>query len=204
MYLSPVHLKPQIHRAHYDFDFDSMRSQIDERVDAAASLMREDTLERDGGITTVVHCLEDPPHNWKMFDEFKLWLYDRIDEVWEDYQLQPMMRQISESWINKHPPGAWTSEHHHQCIQVAVAVYLNVPENSGRFLVKDPTEVYKRQEPLDYHYYERGGEWEPIEITSGDILFFPGWMYHKTEVNKSKEDRYVMSLNIRGAHQYHD
>ena len=44
MSLSPVHLKPQIHRAHYDFDFDSMRSQIDERVDAAASLMREDTL----------------------------------------------------------------------------------------------------------------------------------------------------------------
>ena len=64
MSLSPVHLKPQIHRAHYDFDFDSMRSQIDERVDAAASLMREDTLERDGGITTVVHCRGYPTKNW--------------------------------------------------------------------------------------------------------------------------------------------
>ena len=64
--------------------------------------------------------------------------------------------------------------------------------------------MYKRQEPLDYHYYESGREWQPIEITSGDVLFFPGWMSHKTEVNLSNEDRYVMSLNIRGAHMYHD
>ena len=94
MLVSPVHLKPQIYRAHWDFDFDSMRSHIDERVDAAAKLMKDDTLEKGGGITTVVHCLEAPPHNWEIFDEFKLWLYDRIDEVWEDYNFQPMMLSL--------------------------------------------------------------------------------------------------------------
>lgn len=52
--------------------------------------------------------------------------------------------------------------------------------------------------PLHYYYFDDKREWEYIEVESGDVLFFPGWMTHKTEKNLSDKDRYVMSLNIMG------
>ena len=39
-----------------------------------------------------------------------------------------------------------------------------------------------------------------VEGKTGDVLFFPGWLTHKTEVNSSEHDRYVMSMNIRALH----
>ena len=41
-----------------------------------------------------------------------------------------------------------------------------------------------------------GMEWSPIEVTTGDVIFFPGWLNHKTEKNMSKENRFVMSWNL--------
>ena len=40
-------------------------------------------------------------------------------------------------------------------------------------------------------------EWEPIEVKTNDVIFFPGWLRHKTEKNNSDENRYVMSANMR-------
>jgi len=28
------------------------------------------------------------------------------------------------------------------------------------------------------------------------VLLFPGWLRHKTEINQSDENRYIMSINI--------
>ena len=41
-------------------------------------------------------------------------------------------------------------------------------------------------------------DWEYIDVQTNDVLFFPGWLTHKTEVNKTNQNRYVMSLNVMG------
>ena len=170
-------------------------------IQAAKGVIDEnkyDTMEKGGGTTSVVISREVPPHVWEEFEDFMPWFYERVNRIWDLWHLTPMNKMLSESWINEHPKGAWTAEHHHQNVTVACAAYLHVPEGSGRFMVKNPYSIYKLSEPLDYHYYDMEMDWEYIDVQTNDVLFFPGWLTHKTEVNKTNKDRYVMSLNVMG------
>jgi len=192
---------PYVFKSKFDFKFNTIKDKVDGHLLAARQTIEEnnyDTHEKGGGTTSVVINRVLPPHAWDEFEEFRPWLFDKVNDVWETWRLAPMNKNLSESWINVHPPGAWTAEHHHQNVTVAVAAYLHVPKNSGRFMIKNPLSIYKLGEPLNYHYYDDGHEWCPISVETGDVLFFPGWLTHKTEVNNSNKDRYVMSLNIMG------
>lgn len=199
--LSPVNVFPYIYKAKYDFNFESIQDRVDKHLQQAAvetELQGHDTLERDGGITSVVLSRTDPPHSWEEMNNFKEWLYKHVEEVWEEWRLAPCMKELTDSWMNIHPPGAYTAEHHHQNVQVAVSCYLSVPENSGRFMIQNPLNIYKLGEPLNYYYWDEEMDWIPVDVETNDVLFFPGWLKHRTEVNNSEENRYIMSLNIMG------
>ena len=204
--LSPLNPHPYIYKGHYDFKFESIRNKVNDYINHAdryTKLEGIDTHEKNGGVTTVVLSKTDPPHNWDEFTEFKeTYLYKKIDELWALWRMMPMRRQLDSSWINVHPPGAYTEEHHHQNVQVAVSCYLKVPPKGGRFMIENPLQVYRKNEPLVYDYYDNEYQWSPIEVNTNDILFFPGWLTHKTEINESKNDRYIMSLNVVGVHEY--
>ena len=194
---------PIIHRCKYDFNFEksSLKARTMGHMEAAKSVIDEkkyDTMEKGGGTTSVVISREVPPHIWEEFEDFMPWFYERVNRIWDLWHLTPMNKMLSESWINVHPKGAWTAEHHHQNVTVACAAYLHVPEGSGRFMVKNPYSIYKLGEPLDYNYYDMEMDWEYIDVQSNDVLFFPGWLTHKTETNKTDNNRYVMSLNVMG------
>ena len=110
-------------------------------------------------------------------------------------------RAVMKSWINVHPQGAYTMEHNHHGVLMAVAAYLHVPKNGGNLLVKNPLTPYKAGEPIHRTYFSEsegrdGLEWTSIPVETGDVLFFPGWLNHKTEKNSSKENRFVMSWNV--------
>ena len=194
---------PIIHRCKYDFNFEksSLKARTMGHMEAAKSVIDEkkyDTMEKGGGTTSVVISREVPPHIWEEFEDFMPWFYERVNRIWDLWHLTPMNKMLSESWINVHPKGAWTAEHHHQNVTVACAAYLHVPEGSGRFMVKNPYSIYKLGEPLDYNYYDMEMDWEYIDVQTNDVLFFPGWLTHKTETNKTDNNRYVMSLNVMG------
>ena len=194
---------PIIHRCKYDFNFEksSLKARTMGHMGAAKSVIEEnkyDTMEKGGGTTSVVISREVPPHVWEEFEDFMPWFYERVNRIWDLWHLTPMNKMLSESWINVHPKGAWTAEHHHQNVTVACAAYLHVPEGRGRFMVKNPYSIYKLGEPLDYNYYDMEMDWEYIDVQTNDVLFFPGWLTHKTEVNKTDKNRYVMSLNVMG------
>ena len=204
----PINPHPYIFKGEYDFEFDTIKDKVDTYLDhAKEEIIRQNaqTHEKDGGTTSVIISKQDPPHNWDCFKKFQEnYLYRTIDDVWAQMRFMNLTKQLDTSWINVHPPGAYTEEHHHQNVIIAVAAYLHVPENSGRLLVKNPLQPYKMGEPLVYDYYDEGYDWAPIEVKTNDVLFFPGWMTHKTEKNNSNDDRYVMSMNIIGVHYYAD
>tara|TARA_B100001996_G_C18350332_1_gene473718 strand:- start:158 stop:631 length:474 start_codon:yes stop_codon:yes gene_type:complete len=110
-------------------------------------------------------------------------------------------KAVLKSWINVHPQGAYTEAHNHYGSFIAVAAYLHVPKNGGNLLVKNPLTSYKFGDPIHRQYFSEdegrdGLEWSQIEVTTGDVLFFPGWLTHKTQKNMSKENRFVMSWNL--------
>ena len=42
--------------------------------------------------------------------------------------------------------------------------------------------------------------WRRIDVSQGDVIFFPGWLRHKTEPNYTNERRLILSMNITPDH----
>jgi uncharacterized protein (TIGR02466 family) len=177
-----------------DVDFDSVIQKIDPIFPLAP--INAD-VEHDGGVSSVAYSKSTGkhPHYWPEFDGFKQWANERLNYAINKWQLAQLQYYPIQSWINRHDTGAYTSEHNHRGCAWSCAYYLKVPENSGRFLVRDPMEYHwgnSRSHDL------RGGIddiWYPVEVKTGDFLLFPPWLWHKTEKNLSNEPRYVMSIN---------
>ena len=212
---------PYVFKAKYDFKFEENRAKIEDLINTSKSIIDEHELrtpELGGGTTSVVMLGTgtkgedgkikpfEPPHAWKEWEHFTtVWLPEQLERVWTEWKLEPAKKYISESWINEHPPGAWTEEHDHHNVTVAMGCYLNVPRDGGRLMLKNPMQSYKYAEPIHHTYWDKSpttGEdmsWAYIPVETNDVVFFPGWLRHKTEVNNNRlgKNRYIMSLNVR-------
>ena len=156
-------------------------------------------VERDGGQSSVAYSrtTNDFPHAWEELDGYRNHLNSIFDDVLSSWRINGIPYRPIDSWINEHPKGAWTDEHTHKGAAFTIVYYLKVPENSGTLLVRDP---------LEYHWgsshglQKRGSDndiWCSVgPVKTGDILLFPGWLYHKTERNSCDESRFVMSTNF--------
>ena len=212
---------PFIFKAKYDFKFEENRAKIEALMNTSNYIIDKHDLrtpELGGGTTSVVMLgtgtKEDdgtlkpfePPHAWKEWEHFTtVWLPEQLENIWKAWRLEPAKKYISESWINEHPPGAWTEEHDHQNVTIAMGCYLNVPRDGGRLMIRNPLQTYKYSEPIHHTYWDKSPEtgddmsWAYIPVATNDVIFFPGWLRHKTEVNHNgwEQSRYIMSLNIR-------
>jgi uncharacterized protein (TIGR02466 family) len=215
--LMPINPFPIIFKSKYDFKFKENHQKIFEHLLRSQKLIQEEELitpEKEGGTTSVVlmgtemenmttgeRTKNIPPHAWPEFKDFtEKWLPDQLDKIWEIWKLEPNVRKfISESWINVHPKGAYTAEHAHNNVTIAMACYFSVPPDSGRLLVKTPLDAYKYSEPINREYDVKEMYWSPINVETNDVVFFPGWLRHKTEPNNNKDEyeRFIMSCNVR-------
>ena len=65
--LSPLNPHPYIYKSSYDFNFQSVKNKVQDYIRHADEKIQKDNInthEKDGGVTTVVLCKQDPPHNW--------------------------------------------------------------------------------------------------------------------------------------------
>ena len=89
---------------------------------------------------------------------------------------------VLDFWINIVKPGGFTKTHNHitsikelKNIPMKTGVfYLKKPKNSGNIIIENKL----------------------IKIKQNDIIVFENWMNHKTEINKSKENRIIFSINL--------
>ena len=199
---------PYIIKSSYDFQFEKIRSKVDAHLaEADAFIKSKDliTLEKGGGVTTATitnrpESTTLPPHKWEEFEDFnKNFLRKCGGNVWDLFDYEPTRpRTINGSWINVHPKGGYTASHHHHGCPLAIVCYLHVPKGSGRLLIKNPMDMYTHALPIreDYFDSDKNRMWRPVEVETNDVLFFPGYLEHKTEINKTDEKRYIMSVNI--------
>lgn len=210
--LTTINPTPYMFRNTFDFKWDKIKDKAIQHLKQSEQIIKDQKLntpERDGGVTTVplLGCAKmengkqipfQAPHDWPEFADFIEWVKPNIDQVWNAWKLDPnMMKYISMSWMNCHPKGGFTDVHHHHNVVVAMACYLHVPEGSGNLMIKNPLSVHNYAMPVDEHYYDNEGEWEVVPVKTGDVFFFPGWLDHKTEVNPTDNNRYIMSINVQ-------
>ena len=111
----------------------------------------------------------------------------------EDVELPETYLQY---WVNFNLPGSYNRKHHHSDIAFLLSgvVYLKVPENSGRISFHDPRGAAV-EAIADSKYYG----YEPevfIDPEPGMVIYFPSWLEHEVEKNKSDEDRVSIAFNV--------
>ena len=188
---------PIVFKDTYELNFDEKAKEKIDMIFSQVEPYNNPHLERGGGTSSISRTYTNPPHEWPEYQDFKQWLMDRANMIADIWNFDARCGLgITESWCNVHPRGAFTSKHHHQNIAIATTSYLSVPADSGRFLIQNPYEHFKRSEPLRQDYHMAQYDFIPIHVETNDVLFFPGWLSHKTEKNVQDDKRYVMSWNI--------
>lgn len=178
---------------HYDGDLTAAAERAEQLLTTSTSL--SDQLERGGGLSSVTDS--DMPHTWPEMQDLMTWMSRQAQTVWNNWSFQDVPRFVHMSWVNLHPPGAWTAEHDHGSVPLAMVIYLKKPENSGNLEVCNPMSYHWSGTPRTIEKDCNQALWREIPVTTGDIVMFPGWLLHKTGVNLSNENRIVMSMNVR-------
>ena len=207
---------PYMFKSKYDFKFDTFKDKVLKDIKRSKGIVDQtgmQTPEREGGFTSILLTGTEidgevwlPPHKWPELDHFiNTWLPMQCKKLWKEWNMSPLaVPYISESWTNEHCRGSFTEGHHHHNCQIALSCYLDVPEKSGRLMIKDPMGIYDHSRPLNYNHEPLGKNWRYIDVETNDVLFFPGFIEHETERSESDDKRYIMSINIAyaniGAH----
>ena len=136
------------------------------------------------------------PHTLAVFKPFYDWLWPRVEHIiYNEWNLDPNTKYwINDSWVNRHGPGGQTAAHTHGHAVMAISAYIQVPELSGNLEMLDPLEMMWRM----YYRKHRPDAFTQVKITQGDVVFFPGWVEHKTQISRAEQglDRWVLTTNI--------
>lgn len=174
---------------------------IKQKADTLLNTIPTNSQLQSGNSLSTVFTLQqeiEPPYAWDEFGYFVNWLRDKIPEVERQWKLSYNEYTIAGSWINRNYRTGKTLEHCHRGCEIVVTYYLYVPENSGRFIARDPLENHWNSTISHERSAMDLTNGYPLEVKTGDVLFFPGWLMHSTEPSQSDEGRYVMSTNFSG------
>lgn len=104
--------------------------------------------------------------------------------------------RLSRSWVSRQLQGDYNEPHKHFGVALAAVYYVSIPEGSGALNLYDPrggdpfwgNEVVNKR---DGRIHRR------VEVRTGKLVIFPGYLLHSTEPHMSKYPRVVFATNIK-------
>lgn len=99
-----------------------------------------------------------------------------------------------EGKVNIQYPGDMFPLHSHSHSHIACVYYLHVPENSGDLLLADPRGDTNWNDRVDGRY--SNVSYERITPKTGLMVFFPSYISHMVEPNKSDQMRVSVVSNF--------
>lgn len=118
--------------------------------------------------------------------------YIQRPDIWLD---------LDSSWANLHKQGQSTGEHSHcggwSRAHISAVYYFKKPANSGNIEFVHPLEYVLRMTPAE-EFSEMNGVYNEFPAEQFDLVMFPSWLSHRTQINKSTEDRIAISMNFQG------
>lgn len=188
-----VDLSPNlIWKANYGKDV----SKLQERASTFLSKITDHgEVEREGGITSTGHT--DAPHLWPEMIEFCNDIEPYVKKVLDAWELNYNWFGITKSWVNKHNVYQWTDTHDHGDAHMVLSFYLKQPQKGGNLEFTNINKHLWGSYPRHPHGKTKLHEYyTEVEAKQGDIIFFPGWLSHRSQPNQSNQERIVMGLNI--------
>lgn len=156
-------------------------------------------LEKNGGVST--YWVNRHLHNIPELAPLAELMLQHAKAYWQVLDIHDNLHpEIDECWSNIHYDGSYTSTHSHSLMPMVCCFYLEAPPNAGNLVLINPMEYSLTH--LPYNGTIESKTQTAIHIQTGDLVFFPGWVRHKTEENKSGKERIVITFNIRYSGTY--
>jgi uncharacterized protein (TIGR02466 family) len=180
---------PIVFHDHFKFS-DEHRAAAYEMLHAATESITD--LE-EGDAQSTVGDQNNTPHRHPAFLDFFSWLEEKSNNIVEQWKLDATNNfYVGNSWINRHGVNGATIPHNHGFSLISCVAYISLPQGSGFTQFKDPHYDFKNLHETSSSLQE----YYSVPVKQGDILFFPGWLTHRSEKSNSIEDRLVLSANF--------
>ena len=170
-------------------------SDIEKTVQTVLNSSSNETssLEKNGGVSTYetnnqLHTIESM-HELSNLVLFYSKMYWKILDI--DDRLSP---RIDQCWSNIHYSKSFTLQHSHSLMPMVGTFYLKAEKNSGDLILTNPAEYSLTNIPFSKNIEQKTET--SIKVKSGDLIFFPGYIRHRTGENFSNDERIVISFNI--------
>lgn len=133
-------------------------------------------------------------------EEIYAFVETELEKYWKELGYLDKGFKIIENWINRYPPGSYIEAHNHAPIALSASFYLQKPEGSGEIIFENPLSTLLKYQPYEFSNIDHYDKWfdRPVSIQEGDLVIFPSYLNHKTEINRSALDRYIIGFNITG------
>ena len=117
-----------------------------------------------------------------------------VDMNWEK---QKQIAKINNMWAIINTGGAANLRHQHGNSTISGAYYVRAPKNSGDIVFYDPrpAPVYSHPNVIEPNLLNT--QVNSINPKEGLLVLFPSYLDHSVNENLSKEERIVISFNIR-------
>lgn len=175
------------------FSFNDDHANAAEKI---LALSKNNTQLEQGNAKSSVAYQEIAPHRDKNFKDFFDWAEAQGKIILNQWGLKNINDfYIGNSWINYHGNGGLTLPHNHGFSGLSLVAYILLPQGSGMTEFKDPHFELK-----NLHEYNNETqtvrEFYSLEAKQDDVIFFPGWLTHRSQPNKSNRSRIVLSANF--------
>lgn len=173
-------------------DFEKIRSILIPLFEQAK--LNNVDLEKQGGIST--YWIDRKLHLREEFKVLSFIILEQAKLYWKVLDICDNLEpEIDECWSNLHTPDAFTTQHSHSLMPMVGSFYLDAPIDSGNIVFVNPMEYSLTHIPYNGAIEDKTET--SVHINTGDLCMFPGWVRHKTEDNKSTNNRIVISYNIK-------
>jgi len=116
-----------------------------------------------------------------------------IDMGWD---LKKNELKITGMWSIINPINASNSRHIHSNNFISAAYYVKSPNNSGDIVFYDPRSANVIQSPIINSQNKLNSTTYSITPKEGLLVLFPSYLHHSVDMNKSDDERIVISFNF--------
>jgi uncharacterized protein (TIGR02466 family) len=95
--------------------------------------------------------------------------------------------------MNLIEPGKHLPLHGHGSSRISLTYYINAPEGCGDLILVDPRGGVNWDKGNDG---VMGTKYDRITPTTGGLVFFPSYMLHSVDYNRSNENRISVTTDI--------
>ena len=119
--------------------------------------------------------------------------YSLNDMGWD---LKQQETKITSMWSIINKKNASNARHIHSNNYLSSAYYVRAPKNCGSIVFHDPRSVTTFRYPKIAKPNNLNTNVFSVEPKEGLLVLFPSYLYHSVDLNRSGEERIVISFNI--------